>query len=159
MAAPATTARTDPAGIRLDDGFSSVIAFERDVDVSFWEKTTQPPGYDGGDAIETTTMHNTLWRTMSSRVLITLTEASCLVAYDPDVYNNILNNLINAEGSITIHFPDGSTLDFFGYLRTFEASDLEEGAQPEATVTIQPTNYDSVNSVEAAPVLTSVAGT
>lgn len=158
MAAPATTVRQTPAGIKLDDGYSTKIAFAADPDVSFWEKTVQPPGIDGGDAIETTTMHNTTWRTMASRALKTLTEASCTAAYDPNVYNNILS-LINVETSVTVHFPDGSTLAFYGFLKTFEVNEHTEGEQPEATITITPTNYDPTNKVEEAPVLTSVAGT
>ena len=159
MAAPATTVRSTPTGIMLADGFSAVIAFERDVDVSFWEKTVGGGGLDGGDPISITTMHNTLWRTMSARQLITLTAITSTVGYDPNVHNNIVDNLLNQEGSITINFPDASTLDFFGFLQTFERSDLAEGESPEATVTIQPTNYDPVNNVEAEPVLTGVSGT
>lgn len=160
MAAPVTTVRTSPpAGRLLEDGYQTLIAFERDPDVSFWEKAVAAPGMEGGDAIDTTTQHNTTWRTMASRALITLTEFTVTAAYDPDVYNNIIDNLINQSGSITINFPDGSTLDFYGFLKTFEPQDLVEGTQPEAVITITPTNYDPVNDVEASPVLTSVAGT
>ena len=158
MAAPATTPRSAPGGIKLDDGFSTKIAFERDPDVSFWEVTVQPPGVDGGDPIDTTTMHNLNWRTMAARALKTLTESSVTARYDPAVYTQILE-LINIPGAITVHFPDGSTLDFYGFLQTFEVGDHAEGEPPEATLTIQPTNYDPDNDVEAAPVLTSVAGT
>ena len=158
MAAPATTARVDPVGIKVDDGYQTLIAFEADPDISFWEKTVQPPGMDGEDKINTTTMHNVTWRTFASRALVSLTEASLTVAYDPDAYNQILA-ILNVEGSITVHFPDGSTLDFFGFLKNFEVQDHEEGAQPEANIIIEPTNYDPVNNVEAGPVLTSVAGT
>jgi hypothetical protein len=158
MAAPATTARSTPLGIPLGDGYSTKIAFALDPDISFWEKTVAPGGWDGGDAIEATTMHNATYRTFRSRSLVTLNESSTTVAYDPDVYDEILA-IINVEGSITVHFPDGSTLDFFGYLRTFEPSDNEEGTQPEATITIQPTNWDPANNVEQGPVLTEVSGT
>lgn len=158
MAAPATTARVAPTGIRLDDGYSTKIAFARDSNIQFWEKTVQPPSVDGGDAIDTTTMHNATYRTMAARSLITLGESKCTVAYDPDVYNAIIQ-LVNQEGAITVSFPDGSTLSFFGFLSKFEPGDLAEGEQPEADVTIIPTNWDPVNRVEAAPVLTSVAGT
>lgn len=159
MAAPATTARTEPTGIKLENGYKTTIAFSNDPDVNFWEKTVQPPGWDGGDAIDTTTMHNDNLRTMAARALATLTESSLTVAYDPVVYNNIYDNLLNNNGSITVHFPDGSTLDFYGYLRTFEPQEMEEGAQPEANITIQPTNLDPANNVEEAPVMTEVAGT
>jgi hypothetical protein len=154
-----TTVRQTPAGIKLDDGFPTKIAFERDPDVSFWEKSVQPPGFDGGDPIDTTTMHNTSYRTMSSRRLKTMTEATLTVAYDPAVYTQINNNLINQEGSVTVRFPDGSTLDFFGYLQTFEPSEVTEGEQPEAEITIAVTNQDPVTGAETAPVITSVAGT
>lgn len=155
---PATTTRQTPAGIRLKNGHRTVIAFALDPDVSLWEIGVQPPGLDGGDAIDTTTQHNTTWRTMAPASLVTMTEASVTVAYDPDLYNQILA-LLNQEGSITVHFPDGSTLDFFGYLRTFEPEENVENEMPQATVTIQPTNQDPTTGAEAAPVLTSVAGT
>jgi len=159
MAAPATTVRTSPpAGIVLDDGYQTLIAFAADTNVSFWEKTVQPPGLDGGDPIDKTTMHNITYRTMTSASLITLTPSSVLAAYDPNLYNNIIA-LVNVEGAITVNFPDGSTLDFYGFLQTVEFADLEENVQPECTVTIQPTNWDPTLNVEEAPVLTSVTGT
>ena len=158
MAAPATTTRTTPTGKYLEDGFSTKIAFSRDPAIKFWEKTVTPPGIDGGDSIEQTTMHNTLWRTFAPRQLQTLTEMTTTAAYDPVVYTDI-QELINQEGSITVRFPDGSTLDFFGYLKMFQPNEVSEGEQPDAEVTIVPTNWDPINDVEAAPVLTSVAGT
>jgi len=159
MTAPSTTARLTPAGIKISDGFSTKIAFDRDPNVSFWEKEVTPPGFDGGDAIDDTTMHNTTYRTFASRSLTTLTESSITVMYDPDVYNNILDNLLNQEGSITVTFPDGSTMDFYGYLRTFVPGPLVEGEPPEAEITIQPTNRENGTSTEEAMVLTSVSGT
>jgi hypothetical protein len=158
MAAPSPTVRQTPNGIRIDDGFKTLITFSRDPDVCFWEKTVQPPGLDGGDAIETTTMHNTAYRTMAPRQLVTLTEMNTVAAYDPDIYNNILS-LLNVEDTITVRFPDGSTLAFFGFLRTFEPAELSEGEQPTATINISPTNVQPGTSTEYAPVLTSVAGT
>lgn len=148
----------DPAGITLKDGYQTLITIAADPDISFWEKTVQPPGLDGGDPIDTTTMHNSTWRTLSPRALITLTECTLTVAYDPDAYNQI-QDVLNTETTFTVTFPDGSTLAFFGFLRLFEPQSAEEGAQPEANITIQPTNYDPVNKVEAGPVLFDVEGT
>ena len=158
MAAPATNARSTPLGIMMDDGYSTKIAFARDADVSFWEVTVTPPGIDGGDTIPLTTMHNTTWRTFGSRGLFTLTEMSGTGGYDPDLYDEV-QGLINFNDSITVHFPDGSTLDFFGYLRVFEPQEMSDGGEVRANFTIQPTNYDSANNVEASPVLTEVTGT
>ena len=97
---------------------------------------------------------------MAARALVTLTESNLVVFFDPNVIiANVEDKLLNQNGSITVHFPDTSTLDFFGYLRTFELQDHEEGAPPEANISITPTNFDPINNVEAGPVLTTVANT
>lgn len=158
MAPPAPTVRGTPAGIRLDDGFPTKITIGDLTTVSFWEKTVKPTGIDGGDSVPTTTMHNVTWRTMNPRKLKTLTESTSKVAYDPNIYNQVVP-YINLKTTITITFPDGSTLAFFGYLKNFEPDEVQEGTQPEATVTLVPTNQDPQTGVEAAPVLTSVSGT
>lgn len=145
-----TTARGTPAGTMLEDGHPTLIAFAANPTVAFWEKTVQPPGMDGGDAIDQTTMHNETYRTFASRALATMTEMTVTASYDPALYEDILD-LINVEGSITIHFSDGSTVDFFGYLRVFAPQEMSEGIQPEAQVTIQPTNRDPVTQVETPP--------
>lgn len=158
MTAPVAVARGTPSGIKLKDGYQALITIGNNPTASFWEKTVQPPGMDGGDAIEQTTMHNIDWRTFASRSLITMTEAKGKAAYDPNVYV-LLQSLINAETTITIQWADGSTIAFYGYLRMFEFSELVEGTQPEADFTIQPTNYDPVAHVEAGPTIVSVSGT
>ena len=155
---PATTTRQTPNGIKMDDGFSTKLACAADPDIAFWEKTVQPPGLDGGDAIDTTTMHNVTYRTMAPRQLVTMTASEITAAYDPVLYTSILN-ILNVETSWTCHFPDGSKLDFFGFLQKFEPSEHSEGEQPEANITITPTNQDPTTGAEADPVMTSVAGT
>lgn len=147
-----TTARSTPSGDLLEDGYQSLIAFAADADISLWEKSVQPPGIEGGDEIDITTMHNVTWRTRAARSLKTLTNSSITVAYDPAVYTQILA-LINVNGWITVHFPDGSTLDFVGYLKNFTPNELSEGAQPEASCEIVPTNQ--LAGVETAPEYTA----
>lgn len=154
MAAPATTSRTTPPGTKLDNGFSSKIAFAADADVNFWETSVQPPGIDGGDAIDITTMFNSTYRTMAARTLIQITEHTLIVSYDPNVWAQIIS-LVNTEGAITVHFPNSDTLDFFGYLRVFQPQTNEPGTRPTANVTITPTNWDPSNNVEQGPVYTA----
>jgi hypothetical protein len=150
------TARVTPVGARLQDGFSSKIAFAADANVSFWERTVTPPGVDGGDAIDTSTMHNVTWRTMASRALKTLTDSSITAAYDPQVFDQIVA-LINVEGLITVHFPNGDTLDFYGFLKSFTPGELTEGEMPEAEITIVCTNYNPLTAMESSPTLTQTA--
>jgi hypothetical protein len=157
MAAP-TTSRSAPGGAFLSDGYQTLVAFQADPDVSFWEKTVKPPGVDGGAPVNTTTMHNVTVRTMAPRNLITMTDMSVKVAYDPRVYEQILL-LVNTLTGITVHFSDGSTLDFYGWLQKFEPSDCADGAQPEATVVITPSNMVPVTFAESTPNYKTASGT
>lgn len=153
-----TTARQTPNGIRLEDGYRSLVAFDRDPNIELWEIEVKPPGIDGGDQINTTTMHNTTWRSMASRALMTLTESTIKFAYDPLLYTAVIA-LCNREGAITQIFPDGSTLDYYGYLKRVEFDPLVEGTFPTGTATIVPTNVDPITRAEVAPVVTAVLGT
>lgn len=151
--APTPVARTDPAGTKLDDGYRTLVAFTADPDASFWEKSITPPGMDGGDEIDTTTMHNDTYRTKAPRALVTMTPFSMTVAYDPALYTSILT-LINIPTTVTVHYPNGGSLAFYGYLRAFEPDALVEGTQPEATITVVPTNQDPTTGDEEDPVYT-----
>ncbi len=158
MAAPTPTVRGTPAGIKLKDGFSSKVTLGALPTASFWEKKIKPPGLDGGEPIQQTTMHNVTYRTTAPRQLKTLTPQTFTAAYDPNFYNQLLSR-VNVEDTITHQFGDGSTLAYYGFLKSIVPNDVEEGAQPEAQIEIVPTNWDYINHVEAAPVLTSVSGT
>lgn len=157
MTAPSPTTRVTPNGIKLDDGYRTLITFARAPDIAFWEKTVKPPGLDGGDPINTTTMWNTRWRTMKTRQLITMSEGTAKVAYDPKLYTTILS-ILNQPDTVTYRFPDGSTVAVYAALQKFEPDDLEEGSQPEATITILMMNQDA-DGVETDPAVAEVAGT
>ena len=158
MAAPVAVVRGTPAGIQLQDGFSTKLAIEGLLTISFWEKTVGAPAIEGGDPVDQTTMHNVTWRTQLPRHLKTLEPFTLTAAYDPEVYNQIIAQL-NINQTLTVIFPDGSTLAFFGWLRKFEPADNAEGTQPECTITLEPSNFDPANNVEAGPVMVEVAGT
>ena len=158
MTAPSPTSRSTPSGIPLPRGYQMLVTFAADTDVSLWEKAVQPPGVDGGEPIATTTQHNTAYRTFVPRVLKTLTPHTFTAAYDPGVYTQIIA-LVNVGTTITITFSDGSTVAFYGFLQKFEPAQTTEENQPEATVTVVPTNWDPTSHVEAGPAVSSVAGT
>lgn len=165
MADPVAGIRSarDPfdGGIMLEDGYQSLIQFTLDPIIEFFEKSITPPGIDGGDEIEQTTMLNTKWRTFSPRALKSLTEVTATVAYDPNVYtiDGGIDAAINRKDTITVHYPDESTLAFFGFLKSFTPNEFTEGEQPTAEITIVPTNFDHDNKVEAGPVMEETAGT
>jgi hypothetical protein len=162
MTAPVATARVTPTSTlnRLDDGYQALLTFASNPDVKFWEKTTGGPGVDGGPAIETTTQHNTLWRTFQPRALKTLTPFDVIGAIDPDMYStDELSALINVKDTITVTFPDGSTLAFYGFLQRISEPAMVEGEQPEVTLTIVPTNTDPTTGDEEPPVMVELPGT
>lgn len=146
-----TTPHADPAGMKLDNGHKTIYSFAADPDVSLWQKVTKPPGLDGGDPIDTTTHENDTVRTKAARALIEMTDGTFEAAYDPAVLDQILA-LINVEGSITIHHPDDSAWNFFGYLRSFEPNDNpDDGEQPTANCVIVCTNRDPADGSETLP--------
>ena len=148
MAAPTLTA--------LKDGFSTTISLTG-TGVTFWEKTVQPPGIDGGEAIDTTTMQNTAVRTKYARSLYDITPVELSVAYDPTYYD-VAIAAINDNQSIVITFPDGGTLTWFGFLQKFTPEALKEGEQPMAGITLVPTNVN-LEGVETIPVMSGGSGT
>ncbi len=158
MAAPSPTSRSTPSGFQMPDGYQSFITFANKPAVQLWEKTVKPPGFDGGEGIDTTTMFNQIYRTKRARHLRTLTDATANCAYDPDALDDLLS-LINSETTITIRFPDNTSLAFWGYMQKVEFADLKEGEQPMASVTVTPMNYDPTTNTINGPVLTEAAGT
>lgn len=159
MAAPTATARQTPAGKPLENGFRSLITFSDNPTIELYEKTVKPPGVESGDPIDITTQHNVEFRTMTPRKLKTLTPGSFKFAYDPVMYTRARQQ-IGRQQTFTVLFSDGSTLAFYGFLRSIEPDEMTlDDSQPEMTGNFVPTNWDATNDVEAAPLLTSVSGT
>jgi hypothetical protein len=146
-----------PTGHRLDDGFASYWTFSADTTIGLWEKEVTPPGWDGGDAIDTTTMRNTNLRTFYPRKLKTQTPSSFRAAYDEGHLVRI-EAMINVPQQITIFFPTGRPYTFWAYLRSFQPDQLREGDQPTATCVVQPMNQN-LAGVETEPTLGTTTST
>lgn len=157
MAAPVAVARVAPSGFKLRNGYQAWISFALDTDAKYYEIDVGVPGFDIGDPVENTTQQNQTWRTTGPRSLITLTPFQVKAAYDPQAYTELLN-IAGLETTITILFPDNSTLAFFGFLKQVEFDQMSDGTMPALTMTIVPTNVDPAACVEAGPTLVA-AGT
>ncbi len=141
-----------PVGTRLTDGFKTIITFSGATGAALWEMTIQPPGVDGGGPNDTTSMRNTAWRTRQPKKLRTLTEASGTAQYDPVFFDTAtLNALLNINQSITILFPDNSTLVFWGWLNEFKPNEHKEGEAPTVRFTVVPSNQNATGA-EIGPV-------
>ena len=162
MTAPSHTARqSPPAGsFKQADGFPTTIAFSSNPAIQFWEKDVKPPGRDGGDGIDTTSMLNTKYRTQQPPTLISTTDITANVFYDPDIFQSGasgVESLINKNQSITVFFPTGDYVDFYGWLKDFTPQDNKEKEAPMAQVTIKISNWDPTNNVEQGPVYTAAS--
>ena len=138
---------------RIDDGHSTTISFGSTPSgetLLFWEKEVTPPGMSGGGPNDTTTMRNTLWRTMAPKKLITLTSGSFVASYDPGVFEQILA-MLNVNTQIEVTYPNGDKYTFWGWLDEFTPNACVEGEQPTANVSIEPSNQNA-SGVETAPV-------
>jgi len=136
--------------IRIDDGFSTTMAFAEEPSVLFWEKEVTPPGVEGGGANDTTTMRNTAFRTKAPKKLKSMSDSTITAAYDPAVYDQIWT-MLNVNQLITLTFADGSTLAFWGWIDDFKPGAAKEGEQPTAELTIICSNQND-SLVETAPV-------
>lgn len=158
MTAPSPTARVTPSGRRLGDGHPTKVTFAADTNIELWETSVTPPGIEGDDPNENATMHSSAWRTKSPRALKTMTDMTFTAQYDPVVYNSVAA-LVNVPTTVTVTFPDGSTLAFYGFLKAFAPNELTEGTQPDAEITVVPTNMDPTTCAEEGPVYTAGSGT
>lgn len=154
---PTPAVHGTPTGFKLPDGFATFITFSSNPTISLWEKTVQPPAIDGGEVTDVSTMHNTAWHTKHPRILKDMGPAQAACGYDPNVLTAILAH-VNINDVITVTFPDGGTLAFYGCLQKFEPEALEEAKMPMANVTISPTNMDAAGA-EQEPVYTAGTGT
>ena len=137
---------------RIDDGHATTIAFATSTFTLLFEKEVTPPGVSSGGANDTTVMANTVYRTMSPKSLISMTEMSFTAAFDIGVYSQAVAG-VGINQSITITFPDGATLTFWGWMDEFTPNAFVEGSQPTADVTIIPSNQNAT-LVETAPIYT-----
>ena len=158
MTAPAAVARGVPAGIKLENGWKSLVAFSLNPTLSVWEIECTPPPSDTGDMIDTTTQHNNDVRTKAPRTLVDDGEGTFTFAYDP-VCRTQIRALLGRKGTITHIYPDGSTYSLFGAVRMVEFDALVEGTMPTGTLTYGVTNTDPVSKAEEPPVMVEVAGT
>lgn len=164
MAAPVATARLTPGGKMLLEGYKALVTQANDTDIEFYEKSSTPPSLDNGDEIDFTTQHNVQFRTKAPRgyyestPLIDVGPLTVTAGYDPITYNSA-KTALGKPTTITYEWGDGSTLAFYGYLKSHEPNETSEGEDPTTTVTYVCTNWDPTNKVEAGFTYTGVVGT
>lgn len=94
-----------------------------------------PPAWDGGDAIDITTLGNTEFKTKMAQTLKDIGECSFTCHYDPSIFASAP---INTNGTIEIVIPNWGTLSFNGYLRSLTPQALVVGdaAKMDGAITV-----------------------
>ena len=143
---------------RLEDGQNTVIAFGSYPTALIYAKTVAPPGIIGegldGEKgwLETTSNENTAWRTFIPKKFKALSPCVLVAAYNPTVYSTIVS-MAQINQLITITFPDGTVITFYGWLGHFVPQPIEKGEQPTAEIIIYPSNLNG-SEVETGPTVT-----
>lgn len=120
--------------------------------VNFEEIEVTPPGVNGGGKIDTTTQRNDEWRTAVPKELKDLDDMNVTVAYDASKLGTIYD-LCNVNQLITVTFPDGSTMAFWGFLNTFKPTGLTSDNRPQASAVFAVTNSNDAGA-EVGPAMT-----
>lgn len=148
MAAPAAAPRIAPATPQqhLFDGYQTFVSisdseFFNRPGAFFWEVTVTPPGIDGRDPIDQNTMWNIVWTLVTPRHLKTFMEFTFTCGWDPTGFA-VISGYINVVVNISVFYPNGSIITFWGFMRKFEPQEHKEGEMPKATVTITPSMMD-----------------
>lgn len=141
--------------MRLDDGHATLISFANFPTVKFWEKEVTPPSMMGGGANDTTTMRNVAVRTKKPKKLKTVGDMKFTAAYDPEVFDvDEVWAMLQDNQLITVVFPNGAEIAFWGWLDEFQPNSNKEGEQPTAACTIIASNLDDSDN-EVVPVYTA----
>jgi hypothetical protein len=143
---------------RIDNGFSTTLSFSLNPTLEFYEVEVQPPGWEGGDPINTTTMRNTLLETFTPASLQTLTEITISAAYTSDIFHLTtgVKEMINKNQEITVTLPDGATFKFWGFIRGWNPPTHTKNVRPMASFRIAPSNTNA-SKVETLPVFVAAA--
>jgi hypothetical protein len=139
-----------------DEGYRSLIAFEDDPDLEFWEMVVGAPGIDGGDPVPTTTMHNNALRTKAPRKLKELMPFQVQGKFNSGTVDAVYAQ-INVVQWITIHWPDSATYSFPGFIKSFQPGQAQEGNPLEGTLEVVPTGQ--IDSTETEHSVVAGTGT
>ena len=144
------------AGYPLRDGYATLITIAAAPGVQLYERETTPPALDGGGPIETTSMRTAAWRNKDPKTLKGLGDVMATVMYSTNAYNTI-SGIINTMTIITVRWPDGATLVFYGFVDKFTPSGHSEGNLPTANIVIIPSLRNPNTGGDASPVFTPAA--
>lgn len=142
-----------------EDGFGTIITIDGVADLKFEEVETQPPGWEGGGPIGTTTHRNgpvsgPKLRTAAPKKLSGLSPMNLKVVYKTSA-DAVIRAQLKKVKLYTLTYQDGATLQLYAWLDSFKPSSHKEGEQPTADIEIIPALRHPTTGVVTAPVYTA----
>jgi hypothetical protein len=113
-------------------------------------KSIQPIGVDGGDPIDVTLLSNTAWVTKQPQTLKEVPDFTFTCQYFPDDLTKAIAQVNQNQALAITAIGAGFSLNFWGYLRTWEPREAGKGEEATATGTVVVTNMDN-DGVEQPP--------
>lgn len=110
--------------------------------------TITPPGWDGGDAIDTTTLSNITYKTKMAAKLIDIGNMSFTAELDP---TKIHAAPINSPATIEVDIPEVGVWTFRGHLKSITPNELTVGERATCSGEIIITNTLADGATESAP--------
>lgn len=94
-----------------------------------------PPAWDGGDAIDITTLGNTAVKTKMAQTLKDIGEVAFSCHYDPSIFASAP---INVNSTVAITIPNWGTITLKGYLRSLtpQALTVGDAAKMDGSITV-----------------------
>lgn len=126
----------------LRDGLKTLV-FLSGLPRALWgEIELTPPGVTGRGPIDMVGLRQLAWATQAPKSIKNLTPLNCKVMYDPEVIPQVWNT-IQKNQQITVQFPTGAQLIFWGWLEECNFDPNSEGNRPTLNWVVQPSNLDS----------------
>lgn len=143
----------------LRDGFKTLIGFQLlpgAGGTDYHEVELALPEIDGRGGIDQTSMRNTVYTTEIPKYLVTFGEFRGTFMYSAAFYVG-LTGLLNRNQLLSIQLPDGTVLQFWGWVSKATPSSLKEGERPTLDVTFRVSNLNS-SCQETAPAVVYGSG-
>jgi hypothetical protein len=141
-----------------EDGFGTIVTIDGVADLKFEEVETQPPGYEGGGAINTTTHRNgpsvgIKLRTNAPKKTTGIGNIALKVVYKT-ACDPVIRGLLKVVKLYTLTYPDGATMQLWAWLDDFKPGSNKDQEQPTADILIIPALRNPTTGLVVAPIYT-----
>jgi hypothetical protein len=131
----------------LKDGYQTLFTTSLIAAKMYKIVSLTPPPIDGRGPIDQTNMESAVATQKSPKALIDMGNFNATIVYDTKNYDftdvNAIAFWVNVNGLCNLTFPDGTGVNFWGYINAMRPGENAEGNRPTAVLEIVVTNEDN----------------